>query len=407
MIPDVEMGMSSHRRWKAAPLRCALVAAAFCYAPTIARGQGGGPTQVQVAEVRVVDVGPTISLVGTVRPRLRTTVASEVSGLLAELPIDDGDRVEKGQTLARLRSVPRKLALKQATARLHELEQTLAERQAELDKAEFEAHRLAGLWEERRCTEKEYRDAGADHRAALGRVKQAEHAVGAQQAAVDLLKDELERSEIRAPCAGVIVRRMSEIGSWVEQGGAIAELIDLSVARVRVDVPEDSVAFCGVGDDAPVTVQALKRTFSGKIGRVIPDADQQARTFPVDIDVINEDGALKSGMFVHAAVPSGPSGPRSVVPKDAVVIRGSRRLAFVVRTAENGAMATPVGVTIVSELAGPLADHVAVDAPELSPGDEVVIRGNEYMFGPTPVVVLRPAAPPSEAQAQPTNRPGA
>ena len=106
------------------------------------------PTQVEVAEVVRREVAPTLRLVGTVRPRLRTIVAAEVAGQVAELPIDDGDAVEQGQLLCKLRNEPRRLARDEAVARSAELSSVLEERQAQLAKTEFESRRMSALWED-------------------------------------------------------------------------------------------------------------------------------------------------------------------------------------------------------------------------------------------------------------------
>ncbi len=386
---------------------------ASCLAPltlatAILRAQGHGPTQVQVAQVRSLEVSPTVRLVGTVRPRLRTLVAAEVDGLVEQLPIDDGDEVTQGQLLCKLRDTARRLALESAKARQEELAQVVEERQAELDKSSFEERRMTPLWEQGRSTEKEYQDAKADHRAAKGRAMQAEHALEAQRAAVEALADDLARMEIRAPCIGYVVKRLTEVGSWVDQGGPVVELVDLSSIRVRVDVPESMIDHCTVGQSAAVTVEALDRTYTGTIARTIPDADERARTFPLDVDVVNSGKELRSGMFVRAAIPSGPRGLRLVLPKDAVVVRGSGAMVFVVRETDEGPAAAPMEVKVVSELAGDFADHVAVEAKRLVAGDRVVVRGNEFMFGPGPVTVLPDRKPePSASQTEDPSRPAA
>lgn len=339
------------------------------------------------------ELAPTIRLVGTVRPRLRTIVAAEVAGQVAEMPIDDGDAVKKDQLLCKLRDMPRRLARDEAVAKWEQLSDVMAERKAELAKTEFEDRRMSALWDDHRCSEKEFRDSQADHQAAESRAKQAEHAVVSQKAVCDKLVDDLARTEIRAPCGGFITARHTQIGSWVELGGPIVEMVDLSVARVRVSVPESVIGFCKIGEPARVLVEAIDKTFSGTVARVIPDADERARTFPVDIDVQNPGGELRAGMFVRAEVPAGPRGLRMVVPKDAVILRGETKWTFVVRDAAPIARAEPLEVETISEL----ADELAVKSAKLSPGDQVIVRGNENMSGPGPVIVTKVHA--SEAAA--------
>jgi len=300
------------------------------------------------------------------------------------LPVDEGDHVNAGDVLCKLRDTQRRLAYNEAEATLAQWKATVEERKADLDKAAFERERLTKLLEVHGCSPKEYSDAVDEHRAAVERLSQAQQVVAAQEAVAGRLADDVERTTIRAPFDGYVVAKRTEVGSWVDQGGQIVDMIDLSVARCRVDVPESVVSFCEVGALATVAIEALGETFEGSISRVIPDADPQARTFPVDVDVPNPDGRLKAGMFIRAAVPSGPAAPRLLVPKDAIVVRGPSRTVFVIREGEQGPMAVPTPVQVVSEI----LHYVAIDAEGLAPDMQVVVRGNEYLFGPTHVVPM-------------------
>lgn len=365
--------------------------------PTGVMAQAPGPRPVEVEPVEVQTVASTLQLVGTVHPRLRTIVASEIAGLVAELSVDDGEPVTEGQTLCRLRDFARRSFREEAVATQQRLAAVHEQRQVELKKAEFEKNRTAALREAGRfSTEKEYFDALADLDIATAGVEQAAQDVEAQKAIVARLADELERTQIPAPCDGTVVRRLTQIGSWIEQGGDVLEMIDLSTVRIRVGVPEEIIRFCPPGAEVLVSVDAVGKDYVGQIARVIPEAEERARSFPVDIDIRNENRALKAGMFVRAAVPAGATAERRIVPKDAVVSRGPSQIVFVVRTGKKPHMAMPVPVKIVSEL----RDKLAVESPSLQAGDQVVVRGNEFMFGPSPVIATPRRSPsPSDSNA--------
>ncbi|MFQ5411671.1 MAG: efflux RND transporter periplasmic adaptor subunit [Phycisphaerae bacterium] len=347
-----------------------------------ASGQGHGPSQVEVAPVIEREVAPTIRLVGTVRPRKRSTVAAAVAGLVAELSADEGDVVKKGATVCRLFDAPRRYLLAEAEARVSELKARLAVERAEYKKAAFERERIEALWKLQRSTDKERSDTQADLDAAQGRVDQAKSAVEAARAVADRLAYELSRTEVQAPFDGIVSTKETEVGAWVDQGGPVITLLDLSTVRVRVNVPEAHIGYCEVGAEADVAIEALNLHFSGRITRVIPDADARARTFPVDVDIPNPTGRLKAGLFVRASVPSGPKALRLLVPKDAIIRRGPMPMIYVVRSSERGQMADMLPVKIVSEV----IDYVAVESTDLSAGDSVVVRGNEFLIGPGPVI---------------------
>jgi len=347
-----------------------------------AGGQGRGPTRVEVESVAEREIMPTLDVVGSVRPRIRAIVAAEVAGLVAEIALFEGDRVTRGQVLCILRDLSRKTAHDEAVAVQARLAAGVAVRRAEMARAEFDHQRVAKLWDQNQGTEKERVETQSEYDAAQGRVAQALQDVEGQKAVVARLADELERTKIRAPFDGFIVRKLTEIGAWLPQGGAVVEMIDLSTVRIRVRVPEDVVSYCTPGAEVLVTVDAIGRRYQAPIARVIPEAHERARTFPTEIDIPNPTGELKSGMLARVAIPAGRRTVRIVVPKDAIVPRGPARVVFVVRRTESGDVATPTPVSVVAEL----LDYVAIEGSGIAPGDRVVVRGNENMFAAGPVI---------------------
>lgn len=355
-----------------------------------------GPTRVEVAAVKEEKIAPTTRLVGTVVPQRRATVAAEVSGWAIEFPVSRGDYVRKGDVICRLRDAQHRFAYLEAEARYADAQAVLAVARAELDKANFEENRIRNL---RDTAEKERVVAKADLDAAQARVAQAEASSAAADAVRQRLSDSLARTEVRAPFDGFVVTRRAELGEWVQQGGPVVELIDLSTARVRLNVPEAYIDFNEVGVEVTVSIDALSREFASRVSRVVPDADPQARTFSVDVDIRNPDFAIKAGMFARGNMPCGPIANRLVVPKDAIVSRGPMNFIFVIRQSVDGAIADMRPVTIISEV----IDRVAVDVPGLQAGDIVVTRGNEMMYAPGPVVIMsRTASQPARSDTPAT-----
>jgi len=390
----------------------------------------GGPSMVEVAVVKQRTVAPTIELVGTVRPNRRATLSTEVAGMVIEIPVDAGDHVKAGAVVCRLSEDVRRFELSAAQGELNRLAQVLAEweagerpedldrlkaaheeAQAELSRWEFEKDRIEGLRKRGQSTDKELQDATWDYNAAVSRLRQAEaawrkgqagarvetvraaqYAHAGQQSVVDRLAYELEQTRIKAPFSGAITAKLTEVGQWVSEGEEVVELLELDPVRIRVNVPERAVDFARSGAPATIRIDALgAEPMHGRIARVIPDADVQARTFPLDIDLPNPQGRIKPGMFARAAVPAAEGDERLVVPKDAVLLREGGPVMFVVRMSDGGAMAEPVAVDIVADF----GDETAVNCKTVKAGDQVVVRGNERMMGPSPIIP--PGPPPSTA----------
>ncbi|MCB9852470.1 MAG: efflux RND transporter periplasmic adaptor subunit [Phycisphaerales bacterium] len=347
--------------------------------------QFGGPAQVEVEPVIRREVSPTIQLVGTLHPRMRSIVAADVEGLVVEMPFDYGAVVRKGDAVCILRDVTRRLAVDEAKAATDALEGELEARQADMKKTAFELERISRLAKLDRSSDKERVDAEANHAAAAARVRQSKAMLDEALAKLAVAEDNLNRTRVLAPFDGAITAKMTEVGQWVQVGEAAVEMVDLFTVRARVMVPESAVAFCDVGEAAMVTVDALGRDLEGKVSRVIPEADPQANTFPTDIDIPNSDGELKAGMFVRAMVPSGPKQSRLLVPKDAVLRRGTSSTVYVARgTAEAGFAADIAPVTVVAEV----MQYLAVESPALKEGDRVIVRGNEGLRGPGPIIIV-------------------
>lgn len=403
--------------------------------PGAAFAQGFGPTPVAVAPIVERDLPATLRLVGSVLADRQALVASEFAGIVAELPVREGQRLRAGDPICKLDPVPAELNLDQAQAQLAAFKATLerwenGEREEDLrrlkglldeaiaiqDKWRFELERVRGLTAANQSNTKEVNDAEKEFLAAEARVAQAQAAydlacngtrpeeiakarfdVAAQESVVRQLQRRLEKMVIRAPFDGFIVSRRTEVGDWLDPGGAVCELVAIDTVKVRVDVPESAIPFAQVGAPASVRIEALDEARTAAISRRVPQAAAAARTFPVEIDVANADHAILPGMFVRANVPAGPLGKRLMAPKDAIVAHGIDKLIYVVRSGPDGAkVATPVAVETGLEIDA----TVEVRAEGLVPGEEVVVRGNERLnpMMPNPVIPMPSATSQVAAQ---------
>ena len=381
--------------------------------PTLAAAQP--PVfKVVVEEAQLREASATLTLVGTVRPVRRSRVGAEIDGLLAELPTREGDYIEAEGTIGRLDAEPLQLRLQQEQARLasleamHEelvngtrpeelrrLEALYNESVAELERWSFEMERIERLFGEGQSNAKEFQDTQASYRAAqrrkialeaayeLGRegprqeeISRAAADVAEQKAVVAQIERDLKKATIRAPFAGYVVQRHTEVGEWIDTGDAIVEMVDLSSVLVRVDLPEVALAHARVGEPVLVKVDALKRTFTGRIKHIVREADPDARTFPIDVEIENETGELAGGMFARAMVPAGPKEDVVAVPKDAIVEREGITYVGVVMPGRGGGLS---GMLRPVTLGADLDEWIGIRSGNVGPGEKVIVRGNELM----------------------------
>jgi multidrug efflux pump subunit AcrA (membrane-fusion protein) len=388
----------------------------------VAAAQQMPPAPVVVAPVVEREVGARRSFVGTVEASRLSTVGSEVEGVVVEYLAREGDRVERGQVLARLRTRLLEIRLdgERATLELRkhalaELEngsrpEEIAQVKARLARAtiavevnDWKLARAVKLEKTNVISETELydarlaaRQAGDDLEAAKAaldlveagprqeRIDQARAQTKVQETRIAQLEDDLERHTIRAPFDGYVVAEHTEVGQWLAKGDAVAAVAALDEVDVRVPVVEDYVRGVKLGLELTVTIDALPgQRLKGRIDAIVPQADARARTFPVKIRVKNphdESGVLiKAGMFARIHVPVGKRRNALVVPKDALVLGGAQPIVFVVRDG----LAVPV----------PVKTGIAVDSliqveGRIAAGDLVVVRGNERLRPNAPVNVV-------------------
>ncbi len=325
--------------------------------------EGKGPPPSLVDTAPVASEAPTAprTFVGTTEPRYSAAVAGEVAGLVEELNVREGEAVERGQVLARLRSRQIELQIDEARALLGEIEARTAKAKADVQRAQ----RLRG---EQILSEEEFQRRETE----LAALRQS---ALRQQAAIKVLQDRLARMTIRAPFSGQIVAEETEVGEWLGQGDTVAELIDISSVRVVVPVPEQALAQIRGAASAEVTFDALPgRSYRGNVSAIIPRADLASRTFPVEVTIDNSDGEILAGMLARATFTGESAESALLIPKDALVLQPGEG-DYVVKVEEGLAVIVPVQVidTFATRYAVTPLDG------ELDAADRVVIRGNERL----------------------------
>jgi RND family efflux transporter MFP subunit len=200
--------------------------------------------------------------------------------------------------------------------------------------------------------------------------------VAAAQAEAGRTEDDFERSTIRAPFAGVITRRLANVGSWVSDGDPVFEMEQTDLLRVRVNLPEQEFNRIQVGKEARLTFDAWpQESQTASVTRVIPRADMLNRAFPILIDVPNPDRRLASGMLARVEFSREVDGSTVVMNKDAIVAQGPVPVVFKVEYREGKPHAKRLEVQ-TGRFFGPAVEVISA---ELKPGDQVVIRGNERL----------------------------
>jgi RND family efflux transporter MFP subunit len=330
------------------------------------RAQTPPPAPVVVTEVKEQTLQKPVTLVGAVEPLRRSTIASEIAGLVEEFPVEEGDVVKKGDLLAKLRTKSLEIDLREAKAQKVE-----AEARYRLAKKNLE--RFKELYKKGVASLQQLQDAETEKDANSARVSQL-------QAQIDSHTYDLARSKIVAPFDGYVTAEHTEVGQWIEVGGPVVELIDISRAEIDVDVPERYISQIRLGDLATINFDALPDlSIEGRITSIVPQADNESRTFPIKVVVDNTEGLIKSGMVARVSFLIGEPSLVKLVPKDAIVEKNRSNFVYVV----NGGTVVPVQVSTGIAY----KDLIQVIGP-VEMGQLVVTRGNERLRPNQPVTIV-------------------
>ncbi len=339
------------RFWPALPgLLTALVAVAGCTgeSPATAAAQKAPPPPREVKVVPAVEsrMPRTVAVTGTLAAEDQIVLALKVTGRLAELTVDLGSRVRRGQVIARLDPTDFKLRLEQAQAGMQqarvrlglttdgtsdrvEPEQTSIVRQARavLDEARLTRERFALLFEKELVAKAQLDTAVANEQVAEGRYQDAMEEVRNRQAILVQRRTELELArqgltdtELRSPADGMIRDRRVSVGEFMAAGAPIATLVRIHPLRLQLAIPERAAVDVRAGQEVRVMVDGGAGVHTGRIVRLSPSIQEQNRTLTVEAEVPNPTGVLRPGSFARAEVVIAADQPAVFVPASSIVV---------------------------------------------------------------------------------------
>jgi HlyD family secretion protein len=206
-------------------------------------------------------------------------------------------------------------------------------------------------------------------------IRAAKAAVAQNQAAVDLARQQIADAAIRSPINGVISVRATEPGQQAAPGTSIATIVSLKTVYFQAQVPETTLSDIQPDQTAEVKVDAYPaRSFRGKIARIYPTGSTSSRTFSVRVDIPNDAGLLKPGMFARGQVIL-ERRQGIVIPKDALVAKNGNTENYQVFLATNGgkvAKAQTVKVGITTDVTVEILSGV-------QNGDQVITAGQDSL----------------------------
>ena len=269
---------------------------------------------VQTEKVSRRNLTEAVVATGKIQPVTLVKISPEVSGEITDLPVKEGQRVQKGDLLLKIKPDFYIANTNSADASFKSSQAGLTLAQANHEKARLEFARNKKLFDEKLLSESQFQEAKTGYEVTQAQVKSAQHQTEVAKAALDRSLDDLAKTTIYSPLAGTISRLVSQkgervVGTATMAGTDVMTIADLEEMEARVDIGEVDVVLIKVGQIARLEVDSFRdRKFTGEVTEIANTAkasglgtQQEATKFEVKVRV-KEKEIFRPGMSVTAEV---------------------------------------------------------------------------------------------------------
>jgi RND family efflux transporter MFP subunit len=334
-----------------------------------AKPAGPPPREVKVAPAAERTIARTVTATGTLAADDQVVLGTKVAGRLAEITVDLGTRVKKGQVIGRLDQSDFKFRVEQAEASLQQArvrlglsptgsdervdpEQTAIVRQARamMDDARLTRDRSIKLAQQELIARAQLDSAEAALQVSEGRyqdaleeVRNRQGVIAQRRSELDLARQQLTDTVILSPLDGVVSVKQASVGEYLAAGTPIATMVRVHPLRLRVPVPEREGAGVRAGHAVTLTVEGDPTVYRGRVVRLSPIVQEQNRTLMVEAEVPNERGFLRPGSFARVDIMTEVSQPVVTVPAGAIIVFAGVEKVLLVRQGKTAEVRVTTG----------------------------------------------------------------
>lgn len=281
-------------------------------------------TEVSYKTVRTKDIQEGIILrndisSGIIAPINEAAHMSETGGETVRIKRVNGDRVESGDLIVRLRD-------QNTTTTFMKAEADLVAARSKYNTRKSNYEKFEKLFNEDLISEDEYFDVRNSYNLSRSELMMAEanhhHA-----------KRDYDNLDIRAKISGIVTDMDINLYERLDANDSIFTIVNDSVMRINSSVSAEEIDSLSIGGRALISPEALAEDYEGRVYEINPVADHLTKKYPVRIEVPNEDGRLRKGMYARVQIDTG-SKKGHLVPKEAIVVRDLYSYIYIV---EDGA----------------------------------------------------------------------
>jgi RND family efflux transporter MFP subunit len=298
---------------------------------------------VEIMEVAYGNVEVRTTLTGLVEPRADVRLTPKMPGIAKQVYVSIGEQVVAGQVLVTLdqndiqnsiRQSEAGLAIAQAGLETAEAGLAMAEEQHAQSLRELE--RIKVLYDQGAVTKQQFEQAEmaaseASLNSTRSQVNQARAQVNQARVAAENARSVLTDTEIRTPIAGIVTEINAKVGEVVSGQMAAVSVAQLDPVVVKPRVSEYLINRFSINQEVAISIPAASNEpYQGMVNAIAPVPAAGTMTYPMEIEIGNQDGLIKAGMFAEINLTTETRRNVLVVPSEAVVIREGRTVLFLV-----------------------------------------------------------------------------
>ena len=318
----------------------AIVVVAGVIGAAALRGRGDKPLEVQTARAARQKIVQKVNATGKIQPKTQVEISADVSAKITQLPVVEGQWVEKGAFLVGLDRERYVAAVESAEANLHSAEANATLVRENMTRTEKEFGRSRELLGRGLESQSDFDTKQAEYRVEAARYKSTEDQVAQARAALKQARVDLPKTTIYAPMAGTICALNKELGEIALgsqfQKDVILVIADLAEMEAQVNVDENDITSIALGQKADIEVDAmLGRKLSGVVTEISNSANtsgtgtsDQKTEFKIKITIANPPATLRPGMTASADIITRTNDNALSVPLQSVAARALDQLTM-------------------------------------------------------------------------------
>lgn len=310
-------------------------------------------TNVEVLSLKPQNFDVTRSYVGHLLPRDRVQLRAEVEGVVEKANGKTGGKIASGTVLFHI------------STQQYTLRRGIA--QADLNLAKRSYRREAKLYKKKLTTPSKF--------------DLAKNKLEKSKLNLKLAELNLNKSVVTSPLSGVLKERKVEKGEYVNKGQLLGEVLDIERVKVLIQIPERDIGRMSLNEKVQVALDTMPgQFFEGLVTSIGVEADTKNRSFPVEVELANQNGHFRPGMLARVKIVVGRYENQVLIPRAAVLEQEHGRAVFLEKGGEAEKREIQLGV-------GQNGDVQVIQG--LAPGDRLVVKGQHKLYANEKVMVRK------------------